>query len=344
MFSRLCSSTKVLASRASSWYIDETHQSYHRIFRIPATVAESRRPTRVIIRNMASGNQQFPPQKQEAQPGKEHVMEPTPQFTSHDYKPSNKLRGKVALVTGGDSGIGRAVAHCYALEGGTVAFTYVKSQEEKDAQETLEILREAKTSDAKDPMAISADLGFEENCKRVVDEVVNAYGKIDILVNNAAVQYKAGSVEEIDEERLERVFRTNIFSHFFMTRHALRHMKEGSAIINTTSVVAYKGNPKLLDYAATKGAIVAFTRGLALQLVERGIRVNGVAPGPIWTPLIPSSFSEEESAQFGSEVPMKRAGQPIEVAPCYVFLACNHCSSYITGQVLHPNGGVIVNS
>ncbi|KAH9754997.1 NADPH-dependent aldehyde reductase 1 [Citrus sinensis] len=276
------------------------------------------------MRNMASGNQQFPPQKQEAQPGKEHVMEPTPQFTSHDYKPSNKLRGKVALVTGGDSGIGRAVAHCYALEGATVAFTYVKSQEEKDAQETLEILREAKTSDAKDPMAISADLGFDENCKRVVDEVVNAYGKIDILVNNAAVQYKAGSVEEIDEERLERVFRTNIFSHFFMTRETL-------------SCLTTRQQKEPLWHSPE-------ARGLALQLVERGIRVNGVAPGPIWTPLIPSSFSEEESAQFGSEVPMKRAGQPIEVAPCYVFLACNHCSSYITGQVLHPNGGVIVNS
>ncbi|XWS58214.1 hypothetical protein CRYUN_Cryun08bG0015400 [Craigia yunnanensis] len=294
---------------------------------------------------MASdGQQQFPPQKQDTQPGKEHVMNPIPQFTNPDYKPSNKLQGKVALVTGGDSGIGRAVCLCFAREGATVAFTYVKSQEDKDAEDTLQMLRKDKTPDAKDPMAISADLGFDKNCKRVVDEVVNAYGRIDILVNNAAEQYKASSVEEIDEERLERVFRTNIFSYFFMTRNALKHMKEGSCIINTTSINAYKGNDKLLDYTATKGAIVAFTRGLSLQLVNKGIRVNGVGPGPIWTPLIPASFDEEETAKFGSEVPMRRAGQPFEVAPCYVFLACNHCSSYISGQVLHPNGGVIVNA
>ncbi|OMO99155.1 Short-chain dehydrogenase/reductase SDR [Corchorus olitorius] len=293
---------------------------------------------------MASGDQQFPPQKQESQPGKEHVMDPLPQFISPDYKPSNKLQKKVALVTGGDSGIGRAVCQCFVREGATVAFTYVKSQEEKDAQETLEMLKKEKTADAKDPIAIPADLGFDENCKKVVDQVVKAFGQIDILVNNAAEQYKASSVEEIDEQRLERVFRTNIYSYFFMTRHALKHMKEGSAIINTTSINAYKGNDKLLDYTATKGAIVAFTRGLSLQLVKRGIRVNGVAPGPIWTPLIPSSFDEEEVSQFGSEVPMKRAGQPIEVAPSYVFLACNHCSSYISGQVLHPNGGAIVNA
>ncbi|KAH7845450.1 hypothetical protein Vadar_002150 [Vaccinium darrowii] len=297
---------------------------------------------------MASGSgeekeQKFPPQRQESQPGREHVMDPVPQATSRDYKPANKLHGKVALVTGGDSGIGRAVCHCFALEGATVAFTYVKSQEEKDAQDTLQMLKEAKTEDAKDPIAVPADLGFDENCKRVVEEVVNAYGRIDILVNNAAEQHKAASIEEIDEQRLERVFRTNVFSYFFMTRHALKHMKEGSSIITTTSVTAYKGNPKLLDYTATKGAIVSFTRGLALQLVGRGIRVNGVAPGPIWTPLIPASFDEEETQKFGSEVPMKRAGQPIEVAPCYVFLASNADSSYITGQVLHPNGGVVVN-
>ncbi|KAK8589298.1 hypothetical protein V6N13_088147 [Hibiscus sabdariffa] len=293
---------------------------------------------------MAFNGQQLPPQKQDSQPGKEHVMNPVPQFSSPDYKPSNKLQGKVALVTGGDSGIGRSVCILFAKEGATVAFTYVKGQEDKDAKDTLEMLKKEKTAGAKDPMAVPADLGFDENCKKVVDDVVKAYGRIDILVNNAAEQYETSSVEEIDEERLLRVFRTNMFSYFFMTRHALRHMKEGSSIINTTSVNAYKGNATLLDYTATKGGIVAFTRGLALQVVSRGIRVNGVAPGPIWTPLIPASFSEEKTAQFGSEVPMKRAGHPIEVAPCYVFLACNVCSSYITGQVLHPNGGTVVNA
>ncbi|XP_024027628.1 NADPH-dependent aldehyde reductase 1, chloroplastic isoform X1 [Morus notabilis] len=292
---------------------------------------------------MASDGQQFPPQRQETQPGKEHVMEPTPQFTSPHYKPSDKLREKVALVTGGDSGIGRAVCHCFALEGATVAFTYVKGHEDKDAQDTLRILRESKTPEAKDPIGIAADLGFDINCKKVVDEVVEIFGRIDILVNNAAEQYKTTTptLDEITEDRLERVFRTNIFAHFFMVKHALKHMRQGSSIINTTTIVAYKGSPELLDYTATKGAIVAFTRGLALHLVERGIRVNGVAPGPVWTPLIPASFSEEETAKFGSEVPMKRAGQPIEVAPSYVFLACNHCSSYITGQVIHPNGGLL---
>ncbi|KAK8633668.1 hypothetical protein V6N13_014509 [Hibiscus sabdariffa] len=294
---------------------------------------------------MASGGQQQqPPQKQDSQPGKEHVMNPVPQFSSPDYKPSNKLQGKVALVTGGDSGIGRSVCILFAKEGATVAFTYVKGQEDKDAKDTLEMVKKEKTAGAKNPMAVPADLGFDENCKKVVDEVAKAYGLINILVNNAAEQYETSSVEEIDEERLLRVFRTNIFSYFFMTRYALKHMKEGGSIINTTSVNAYKGNASLLDYTATKGAIVAFTRGLALQLVNRGIRVNGVAPGPIWTPLIPASFDEEKTAQFGSQVPMKRAGHPIEVAPSYVFLACNVCSSYITGQVLHPNGGTVVNA
>ncbi|KAK9291865.1 hypothetical protein L1049_019815 [Liquidambar formosana] len=286
---------------------------------------------------MASEGQQFPLQRQERQPGKEHVMDPIPQATSHDYKPANKLQGKVAIVTGGDSGIGRSVCHCFALEGATVAFTYVKGQEDKDAQDTLKMLRKAKSNDAKDPIAVPADLGFDENCKTVVDEVVKTYGRIDILVNNAAEQYKASSVEEIDEDRLLRVFRTNIFSHFFMVRHALKHMSKGSSIINTTSVNAFKGHATLLDYTSTKGAIVAFTRGLSLHLVSKGIRVNGVAPGPIWTPLIPASFSEEECTKFGSEVPMARAGQPIEVAPCYVFLASDPDSSYITGQTLHPN-------
>ncbi|XP_023516391.1 NADPH-dependent aldehyde reductase 1, chloroplastic-like [Cucurbita pepo subsp. pepo] len=293
---------------------------------------------------MASKGHQFPPQHQPTQPGKEYIMVPRPQFSTSEYKPSNKLVNKVALVTGGDSGIGRSVCYCFALEGATVAFTYVKGQEDRDAADTLQILRECRTAEGKEPvaMAVAADLGFDKECKRVVEEVVAAFGRIDILVNGAAEQY-TGTVEEIDEKRLERVFRTNIFSQFFMVRHALKHMKEGSAIINTTSVTAYKGHLQLLDYAATKGAIVSFTRALALQLASKGIRVNGVAPGPIWTPLIPASFDNEDIESFGSDVLMKRAGQPIEVAPSYVFLACNHCSSYFTGQILHPNGGTIVN-
>ncbi|KAK7337799.1 hypothetical protein VNO77_18386 [Canavalia gladiata] len=287
----------------------------------------------------------FPNQKQQdTQPGKEYLMHPPPQYSTPDYKPSNKLQGKVALVTGGDSGIGRAVCNLFALEGASVIFTYVKGVEDRDASDTLEIIRKAKSKDAKDPMAIAVDLGYDENCKKVVDEVVNAYGRIDILVNNAAEQHENDSVEEIDESRLERVFRTNIFSYFFITRHALKHMKEGSSIINTTSVNAYMGYATMVNYCSTKGAIVGFTRALALQLVGRGIRVNGVAPGPIWTPLIVSSLTVEEIVTLGSTVPMKRAGQPIEVAPCYVFLASNLCSSYITGQVLHPNGGIIVNT
>ncbi|CAJ1960934.1 unnamed protein product [Sphenostylis stenocarpa] len=294
---------------------------------------------------MASGENRFPPQKQYTQPGKEYLMNPLPKYSDPDYKPSNKLRGKVAVVTGGDSGIGRAVCNLFSLEGATVIFTYVKGQEDIDARDTLEIIRKGKTAEAKDPMAIPVDLAREENCKRVVEEVAKAYGSIDILVNNAAVQYESNSMDEIDEARLEMVFRTNIFSYFFMTKYALKHMKGGSSIINTTSVVAYQGLANLLDYSSTKGAIVGFTRSLALHLVSKGIRVNGVAPGPIWTPLEVASLTVEEIVIFGSDVtPMKRAGQPIEVAPCYVFLASNQSSSYMTGQVLHPNGGIIVNA
>ncbi|KAK1401609.1 Glucose and ribitol dehydrogenase [Heracleum sosnowskyi] len=287
----------------------------------------------------------FPPQKQDSQPGKEYLMHPLPQHVQKDYKPSNKLLGKVALVTGGDSGIGRSACEYFALEGATVAFTYVKGHEERDAKDTLEMLRKEKSSDAKDPFAIATpDLGYDDNCKKVVEEVVNAFGRIDILVNNSAEQHKANSVEEINEKQLEKVFRTNIFSYFFVTRHALKHMQEGSCIINTTSVNAYSGNASMVDYAASKGAIVAFTRSLALQLISRGIRVNGVAPGPVWTPLIPASFDEEQVVQFGTDVPMKRASQPSEIGPAYVFLASNADSSYYTGQVLHPNGGEIVNA
>ncbi|CAM0958275.1 unnamed protein product [Alopecurus aequalis] len=300
-------------------------------------------------RAMAS-QQQFPPQKQESQPGKEHVMDPRPEAITKHYKAANKLQGKVALVTGGDSGIGRAVCLCFAMEGATVAFTYLKGHEDKDAEETLHALREIKSRNpgagAGEPMALPADLGYEENCRKVVEEVANAHGgRIDILVNNAAEQYERPCITDITEQDLERVFRTNIFSYFFMAKHVVKGMEERGcgSIINTTSVNAYKGNKTLLDYTATKGAIVAFTRALSMQLAEKGVRVNGVAPGPIWTPLIPASFHEEKVKQFGSETPMKRAGQPAEVAPCFVFLASEQDSSYMSGQVLHPNGGVVLN-
>ncbi|PAN17201.1 hypothetical protein PAHAL_3G112800 [Panicum hallii] len=295
-------------------------------------------------RAMAS-QQLFPPQQQGSQPGKEHAMDPRPEAIIQNYKSAEKLKGKVALVTGGDSGIGRAVCLCFALEGATVAFTYIKGQEDRDAEETLQALRDIRSrTGAREPMAVPADLGYEENCRRVVEEVAGAYGgRIDVLVNNAAEQYERPSITDVTEADLDRVFRTNIFSYFLVTKHAVRHMAEGASIINTSSVNAYKGNKTLLDYTATKGAIVAFTRALALQLAEKGIRVNGVAPGPVWTPLIPASFGKEKVQQFGSEVPMKRAGQPAEVAPSYVFLASEQDSSYMSGQFLHDNGGVIVN-
>ncbi|XP_004507706.1 NADPH-dependent aldehyde reductase 1, chloroplastic-like [Cicer arietinum] len=293
---------------------------------------------------MTSNEPKFPPQSQDTQPGKEHLMEPLPQAIHPDHKPANKLRGKVALVTGGDSGIGRAVCVIFAKEGATVAFTYVKGQEDRDKDDTLKMLLEAKTSDAQEPLAIAADIGYDENCKQVVELVVKEYGRIDVLVNNAAEQHLKNSIEEITEPQLERVFRTNIFSQFFLVRHALKHMKEGSSIINSSSVNAYIGKAETLDYTSTKGGIVAFTRGLAQQLVKRGIRVNAVAPGPVWTPVQPATMPSEKIQNLGSEVPMKRAGQPCEIAPCYLFLASLQDSSYFTGQVLHPNGGVIVNA
>ncbi|KAK7264508.1 hypothetical protein RJT34_32117 [Clitoria ternatea] len=293
---------------------------------------------------MASKDSKFPPQSQETLPGKEHLMQPLPQAINPDHKPANKLKGKVALVTGGDSGIGRAVCLTFAKEGATVAFTYVKGHEDKDKDDTLKMLLEAKTSDAEAPLAIAADIGFDENCKQVVDLVVKEYGRIDVLVNNAAEQHLKSSIEQISDPQIERVFRTNIFSQFFLVKHALKHMKEGSSIINSTSVNAYDGNPEAMDYTATKGAIVAFTRALSQHLASRGIRVNAVAPGPVWTPIQPASKTAEMIQNLGSEVPMNRAAQPCEIAPSYLFLASLQDSSYFTGQVLHPNGGVIINA
>jgi NAD(P)-dependent dehydrogenase (short-subunit alcohol dehydrogenase family) len=282
-------------------------------------------------------NQQLqPPQQQDRQPGIESEMTPRPKAEDRAYKGCSKLKDKVALITGGDSGIGRAVAICYAKEGADVSIVYLN--EHSDAEETKRQVEE----EGRRCLLIAGDVGDEAFCGEAVERTVSELGRLDILVNNAAEQHPQDSIEKISAEQLERTFRTNIFSFFFLTKAALRHLKEGGAIINTTSVTAYKGNPQLIDYSSTKGAIVAFTRALSNSLVEKGIRVNGVAPGPIWTPLIPSTFPPEKVASFGANVPMKRAGQPDEVAPSYVFLASDD-SSYISGQILHPNGGEVVN-
>lgn len=277
-----------------------------------------------------------PPQHQDQQPGRESEMTPQPKSDDPQYRGSGKLEGKVALITGGDSGIGRAVAIAFAKEGANVAIMYLN--EHDDAKETKRLVEEQ----GRRAVTIAGDIGDENFCQQAVQQAVGEFGKLDILVNNAAEQHPQESIEDISKEQLERTFRTNIFSMFFLTKAAMKHLKEGSAIVNTTSVTAYQGNPQLLDYSSTKGAIVAFTRSLSQSLVEKGIRVNAVAPGPIWTPLIPATFPEEKVASFGKQVPMQRAGQPEEIAPSYVFLASDD-SSYISGQVIHPNGGTVVN-
>ena len=277
-----------------------------------------------------------PPQHQDQQPGRESEMTPRPKADDPQYRGSGKLQDKVALITGGDSGIGRAVAIFYAKEGADVAILYLN--EHDDAKETKRLVEEQ----GRRAVTIAGDIGDENFCQQAVQQAVDALGKLDILVNNAAEQHPQESILDISKEQLERTFRTNIFGMFFMTKAAMKHLHEGSAIVNTTSVTAYQGNPQLLDYSSTKGAIVAFTRALSQSLVEKGIRVNAVAPGPIWTPLIPSTFPEDKVANFGKQVPMQRAGQPEEVAPSYVFLASDD-SSYISGQVIHPNGGTVVN-
>ncbi len=277
-----------------------------------------------------------PKQHQSQRPGLESEMKPLPQSENHHYQGSDKLKGKVALITGGDSGIGRAVAIAYAKEGASVAIVYLN--EHTDADHTKSLVEQI----GQRCLALAGDIGDEQFCQQAVQQTVDELGRLDILVNNAAEQHPQESIEQISAEQLERTFRTNIFSMFYLTKAALPHLKAGSAIINSTSVTAYKGSAQLLDYSTTKGAIVAFTRSLSQALISQEIRVNGVAPGPIWTPLIPSTFSEDKVASFGAQVPMQRAGQPEEVAPSYVFLASND-SSYMSGQILHPNGGEIVN-
>ncbi len=276
-----------------------------------------------------------PRQKQQKQPGVETAMMPTPHFMPK--LPGLKLAGKVALITGGDSGIGKAVAIAFAQQGAKVMISYLN--EKKDAKETLSIIEEQGGVAG----LIAGDIGNEKHCQKLVDDTIKSFGSLDILVNNAAVQYPQKSITDISESQLEKTFRTNIYAHFFLTKAAIKKMKAGTNIICTTSVTAYRGSAELIDYAATKGAIVAFIRSLASSLAEKNIRVNGVAPGPIWTPLIPASFDAQHVAEFGSDVPMKRAGQPNEVAPAYVFLASDD-ASYITGQIIHINGGEIVNA
>jgi NAD(P)-dependent dehydrogenase (short-subunit alcohol dehydrogenase family) len=280
---------------------------------------------------------QRPAQKQFRQPGIESEMEPLPDSEGSDYRPSGKLQDLVALITGGDSGIGRAVAIAFAREGANVAVVYLNEHE--DARATKSKIVEL----GRNCLLLAGDVGDPTFCADAVSLTVEDFGKLDILVNNAAEQHPQESLQDITPEQLERTFRTNIFAYFYMAREALKYMQPGGAIINTSSVTAYRGSAHLVDYASTKAAIVGFTRSLALALADQGIRVNGVAPGPIWTPLIPSTFEADEVAKFGSDVPMRRAGQPEEVAPSFVFLASSD-SSYMTGQMLHPNGGEVVNA
>jgi NAD(P)-dependent dehydrogenase (short-subunit alcohol dehydrogenase family) len=279
---------------------------------------------------------EIPPQHQERQPGIEREMNPRPVYDS-DEPGFGRLNGKVAVITGGDSGIGRSVAVLFAKEGADVAIVYLDEQE--DADETAEMIRKY----GKEALLIPTDVSVEVNCKNVIDQVIDRFKRLDIVVNNAAVQYEQHDIQDISAQQWEYTFRVNIFSYFYMSKYAMPHLTDGSSIINTASINAYRGNEALMDYSSTKGAIVSFTRSLSQSLAKKGIRVNAVAPGPVWTPLIPASFSEEKVEQFGKDIPLGRPAQPVEIAPCYVFLASKE-GSFITGQVLHPNGGSIINT
>ncbi|WP_332633454.1 SDR family oxidoreductase [Halalkalibacter flavus] len=277
-----------------------------------------------------------PSQSQNHQPGLESKMTPLPVYDDPNYKGSGKLKNKVALITGGDSGIGRAVAIAFAKEGAKVTVVYL--EEHDDAKQTKE---EVETYGG-ECLLLSGDIGDESFCQTAIEQTISTFGKLDCLINNAAEQHYQENIEDISVEQMERTFKTNIFSCFHFIKAAMPHLQKGSTIINTASIVAYKGNPVLIDYSSTKGAMVALTRSLSQSIVSKGIRVNAVAPGPIWTPLIPASFPADQVATFGTNSPMGRPGQPAELAPSYVYLASDD-SSYVTGQVLHVNGGEVIN-
>ncbi|MBO0993907.1 glucose 1-dehydrogenase [Bacillus sp. SD088] len=279
----------------------------------------------------------FPPQHQPVQPGLEYLMHPRPISENPDERGSNKLENKVAIITGGDSGIGRAIAYAFVKEGAKVVIVYLN--EHRDAKETEQRIHEL----GGECLLIFGDLKDEKMSDQVVQQTIEAFGKIDILVNNHGVQYVQKSILDITKEQLEFTFQTNIFAFFYLIKAVLPYMKAGSSIINTASITAYEGHKKLIDYSATKGAIVTLTRSLSLSLANQQIRVNAVAPGSVWTPLIPASFSDKDIMKFGLDAPMKRAGQPVELAPAYVYLASDE-ASFVSGQVLHVNGGVMVSS
>lgn len=281
--------------------------------------------------------QAFPAQHQDQQPGIESMMNPKPISEDNSYIGSGKLKDKVAIITGGDSGIGRAVAIAYAKEGADLVNVYFNEHE--DAQETKQRIEQI----GRRCLLIAGDIGNPAFSQQIMEQTIREYGKLDILVNNAGEQHPQNSLLDITVEQFERTFRTNIFGYFYLAKAALPYLKQGGAIINTTSITAYEGHDQLIDYSASKGAIVSFTRSLSESLVKNGIRVNGVAPGPIWTPLIPASFQEDHVATFGTTTPMKRAGQPKELAPIYVFLASAD-STYISGQIFHVNGGTVINN
>lgn len=274
------------------------------------------------------------PQEQDRQPGREREMSPLPDYRPR-YPGAGRLQGQAALITGGDSGIGRAVAVLFAREGADVGIVYL--EEIGDAEQTRELIEE----EGRSALLVRGDVGDPEFCRGAVARTVEQFGRLDVLVNNAAEQHPENDPEEISPAQLEQTFRTNLFGYFYMTQAALPHLEHGGRIVNTSSVTAYRGSTHLIDYSATRGAVVSLTRSLAKALLPRGIRVNGVAPGPIWTPLIPASFDADHVGEFGEKAPMGRPGQPCEVAPCHLFLACDD-SSYMSGQVLHPNGGEII--